>query len=301
MHEVIARFGAFEVDSGPRQLTRDGKPIHLTPKAFDFLLLLIEEAPHVIRKDELHSRLWPDTFVVDATLVSIVKQVRRALDDNGAISPIIRTAHRVGYAFAAPVDRAVMPDSDMSRWLVVGPRRIGLTGIEHLIGRDPASSVHLDAAGVSRRHARILVRGRDAVLEDLGSKNGTAVNGRPLEGSVTLKDDDEIRIGPVVILFKCSAHGQSTETVGRSASGMSPSRDAAERCHRRDAHSRYFDFPLVRRSTRRWYRAAVRSVTVPAHLQLADWIEIDRMSVRFGRLIPRALVIRPGVPWQDRM
>lgn len=219
MHDVIARFGAFEVDAGPRQLRRDGKPIHLTPKAFDFLLLLIEEAPHVVRKDDLHRRLWPDTFVVDATLVSVVKEVRRALDDHGAVSPIIRTAHRVGYAFAAPIDRPVVSDSSVSRWLVVGGRRIGLTGVEHIVGRDPASSIHLDAVGVSRRHARILLRERNAVLEDLGSKNGTTVNGHPLDGSVTLRDDDEIRIGPVVVLYKCSARGQSTETVARSTPG----------------------------------------------------------------------------------
>ena len=169
-------------------------------------------------------------FVVDATLVSVVKEVRRALDDSQSVSPIVRTAHRVGYAFAAPVDR-VAPHSNVSRWLVVGSRRIALTGIEHVIGRDPASSIHVDAAGVSRRHAHILVRGHDAVLEDLGSKNGTTVNGRALEGSVTLEDEDQIGIGPVVVLFRCSASGESTETTVRSASPAVPrSAEAGHRC-----------------------------------------------------------------------
>jgi DNA-binding winged helix-turn-helix (wHTH) protein len=215
---MIARFGAFELDSGPRQLTYDGTPIHLTPKAFDFLLLLIEEAPRIVRKDELHRRLWPDTFVVDATLVSVVKEVRRALSDHASTFPIIRTAHRVGYGFAAPVERHVLPGSTVSRWLVVGRRRIGLVGLEHVIGRDPVSAVHLDAVGVSRRHARILVHAQHAVLEDLGSKNGTAVNGQPLDGSVALNDGDEIRLGPVVIVYRCSPRGESTETVARNAS-----------------------------------------------------------------------------------
>ena len=225
MHDVIARFRNFHIDSASRQLERGGNPIHLTPKAFDFLLLLIEAAPRIVRKDELHKRLWPDTFVVDSTLVSVVKEVRRAVGDHGSTSPIIRTAHRVGYGLAAPVERSVGPGSMVSRWLVVGRRRIGLVGYEHIIGRDPVSTIHLDAVGVSRRHARILVQDHDAILEDLGSKNGSSVNGHALEGSVALKDGDEIHLGPVVVLYRCSAHGESTETVSRTASNARGSRD----------------------------------------------------------------------------
>ena len=213
--DVIARFETFELDSEQRQLRRAGKPIHLAPKAFDFLLLLIEEAPRIVRKEKLHKHLWPDTFVVDSTLVSVVKQVRRALGDDASTSPIIRTAHRVGYGFAAALERTVGHGSTVSRWLMVGRGRITLSGLEHVIGRDPASAVYIDSPGVSRRHARIVLDGGDAVLEDLGSKNGTAVNGQPLNGTVMLKDGDEIRLGPVVILYRSSARGESTETVAR--------------------------------------------------------------------------------------
>jgi DNA-binding winged helix-turn-helix (wHTH) protein len=55
---VIVRFGTFVLDSDRRQLTRDGVAIHLTPKAFDLLALLADEAPRVVRKTELHERLW---------------------------------------------------------------------------------------------------------------------------------------------------------------------------------------------------------------------------------------------------
>jgi len=233
VHDVIARFREFQIDSASRQLVRAGEPIHLTPKAFDILLLLIEEAPRIVRKSELHARLWPDTFVVDSTLVSVVKEVRRALGDHASTLPIIRTAHRVGYGFVAPLEK-IVPASTVSRWVIAGRRRIGLTGLEHVIGRDPASAVHLDAVGVSRRHARILVRDHDAILEDLGSKNGSSVNGQPLDGGITLKDGDEIRLGPVVILYRCSAHGESTETVSRTASGSrAPGRGRPGRPDRR--------------------------------------------------------------------
>jgi pSer/pThr/pTyr-binding forkhead associated (FHA) protein len=86
---------------------------------------------------------------------------------------------------------------------------------ENLIGRDPSSAVWLDAAGVSRRHARIVVDGAKTMLEDLGSKNGTTIRGSEVTGSAVLRDGDEVRIGPVVILYRAAVGGASTETVTR--------------------------------------------------------------------------------------
>lgn len=108
---MIARFGRFAVDSGARQLTRDGNRVHLTPKAFDLLLLLIDEAPRVVRKDEIHRRLWPGTFVVDSTLAGVVKAGREALtQDLGplrAVRPVRLVAfarHRTPNALGARAD-----------------------------------------------------------------------------------------------------------------------------------------------------------------------------------------------------
>jgi DNA-binding winged helix-turn-helix (wHTH) protein len=214
---VTARFGPFVLDSERRQLTRDDVAIHLTPKAFDLLLLLIAEAPRVIRKNELHDRLWPGTFVSDATLVALVKQLRRALGNHGARPPIVRTVHRVGYAFGAALERVESVPSVVSRWLVVGGRRCALVDRETVIGRDPAATVHLDAAGVSRRHARIVVDGSIALLEDLGSKNGTALRGELITKPTELRDGDEIRVGPVALGYRSSNRGVSTETTTRVA------------------------------------------------------------------------------------
>ena len=216
---MTARFGSFVLDSERRQLTRDGVEIHLTPKAFDLLLLLIAEAPRVIRKGELHDRLWPGTFVSDSTLVALVKQLRRALGDHGARPPIVRTAHRVGYAFGAALERVESGPSVVSRWLVVDGRRCALVDRETVIGRDPAAAVHLDAAGVSRRHARIVVEGSVALLEDLGSKNGTALRGELITKPTELRDGDEIRVGPVALSYRSSDRGVSTETTTRVAGG----------------------------------------------------------------------------------
>jgi DNA-binding winged helix-turn-helix (wHTH) protein len=210
---VTVRFGAFVLDSDRRQVTHDGEEVHLTPKAFDLLSLLVAEAPRVVRKSELHDRLWPGTFVSDATLVGLVKELRRALGDHGGKTPIIRTAHGVGYAFAASCERTGSSSPSISRWIVSGGRRIVLHDGENFIGRDPASEIWLDVPGVSRRHARMVVGLDGVVLEDLGSKNGTSVGGKSIDGRVALHDGDRIQVGPILIIYHASATGISTETV----------------------------------------------------------------------------------------
>jgi len=210
------RFGPFELDSVRRQLLKDGGDVHLTPKAFDLLALLIAEAPRVVRKDELHQKLWTDTFVSDATLVGLIKELRRALDDRDASAPFIRTAHGVGYAFAGELQRILPSLPSVSRWIVAGSRRITLVDGENIIGRDPSATVQLDASGISRRHARIVVTAGGARIEDLDSKNGTMVNEEPVSAAVTLHDGDRISVGPIVVIYHASASGVSTETIVRS-------------------------------------------------------------------------------------
>ena len=73
---MVVRFGSFSLATDSRRLTRGGEHLHLTPKAFDLLALLIDAAPRVVPKSELHARLWPDSFVADTTLVGLVKAQR---------------------------------------------------------------------------------------------------------------------------------------------------------------------------------------------------------------------------------
>lgn len=219
---MTVRFDSFELDAGRRLLLRDGCVVHLQPKAFDLLKLLVDAAPRVVPKSELHERLWPNSVVSDSTLVYLVKEIRRALGDHGRAQPLIRTAHRVGYAFDAPIARATLVS--LSRWLVAGEKRIALTEGEHLIGRDPEADVLLDSSTVSRRHARLVVTGEGAVLEDLGSKNGTTVGGTRITDAVTLHNGDGIVCGQVVLTYRESGAGMPTVTqVGLS--GSAPSRD----------------------------------------------------------------------------
>ena len=148
----------------------------------------------------------------DAALVALVKELRRALEDNDPQTRIVRTAHGVGYACAAPIDREPARPTPVSRWIVTGGRRIALADGENVIGREPAAAILLDVAGVSRRHARISVSGSDVVLDDLGSKNGTFVGGERVSAPVRLRDGDEIRTGAVVMRFRMTTPKGATAT-----------------------------------------------------------------------------------------
>jgi DNA-binding winged helix-turn-helix (wHTH) protein len=210
----MQRFSSFVFDPDLRQLSRDGSDIHLTPKAFDLLGVLLEAAPRVVSKATLHERLWPRSFVSDATLVGLVKELRRALDDHDRGAPLIRTVPRVGYAFCrATMDGASSADG-ASGWIIVGGRRIALRDGENTIGRDPLCSVWIDVASVSRRHARIVCSGMRAVLEDAGSKNGTTVGQEPVSAARELRDGDKIAFGRVDAIFCASESGIPTVTEG---------------------------------------------------------------------------------------
>jgi DNA-binding winged helix-turn-helix (wHTH) protein len=208
----MARFGTFDLDSQRRQLRRGDEDLHLTPKAFDLLSVLVDAAPRVVPKSELHQRLWPAGVVTDATLVGLVKEIRRVLEDTDPQEPLIRTAHRVGYAFDVPVTRAPPQAPRLSHWLIVGERRIALMEGENIIGRDPDVNVCLDFATVSRRHARLLVTSTGAVLEDLASKNGTSVEGTRISASQPLRNGQQFSCGHLDMTYRESGAGLPTAT-----------------------------------------------------------------------------------------
>jgi DNA-binding winged helix-turn-helix (wHTH) protein len=210
----MQRFGAFVFDAERRQLSREGADVHLTPKAFDLLVLLLGAAPRVVSKKELHEHLWPRGVVSDATLVGLVKELRRALGDRDSESPLIRTVPRVGYAFGGATTTATMSAPTVSGWLVMRGTRIPLRPGENTVGRDPSSTVRIDAASVSRRHARIVCSGTRVVLEDAGSKNGTTVGAEAVSSPRELREGDRISFGHVEAMFWASESSVPTVTVG---------------------------------------------------------------------------------------
>jgi DNA-binding winged helix-turn-helix (wHTH) protein len=214
-----ARFGEFIVDFETRQLLRDAHPVHLTPKAYQLLVLLVEAQPRALSKDELQQGLWPSTFVDEANLSVVVAELRSALGDDARQPRYVRTVHGFGYAFAATVARDQPTPAPGSLrggawWLHSESTHAKLQEGDNAVGRELPTDVWLDSGSVSRRHAKIVVEGMTAWLEDLGSKNGTTVNGQKVTTRVKLSDGDEVRFGAVLMRLRWAVAAGSTETLG---------------------------------------------------------------------------------------
>jgi DNA-binding winged helix-turn-helix (wHTH) protein len=217
-----ARFGEFLLDVDLRQLRGPSGNLHLSPKAFDLLALLVANRTRVLSKIELQERLWPETFVIDTNLASLIAEIREALSDDAKHPRFIRTAHRVGYAFCGAVtDDASNPLVTRANlnlcWLLKDGRRIPLSSGENILGRDLEGIIDIDSPSVSRRHARIRVLEHDATIEDLESKNGTYVRGERVSAApVPLSDGDELRIGSVSLRFRQQTTSGSTMTLAET-------------------------------------------------------------------------------------
>ena len=213
------QFDGFTLDLDARQLTSESQAVHLSPKAFDLLALLIAKRPRMVPKAELIGQLWPGTFVVEANLANLVSEIRAALNDHERTKKYIRTIHRRGYAFSGDARDATDPDGvnagHVSCWIEWGRLRFPLEPGEYVIGRDPDAGIRLDSTTVSRRHARLLVSESQTVLEDFGSKNGTFIDGERLVAPRMLVDGDAIQIGDLLVTYHSPGTG-STVTLGQS-------------------------------------------------------------------------------------
>lgn len=214
---VIYRFDEFSVDPGTRRLLRSGQELHLSPKAFDLLVTLIENREQALAKADLQQKLWPSTYVLETNLAGLVAEIRHVLGDAADDPRYVRTMHRFGYWFIGTVAQdpgagaAAAPHSHY--WVIWESRQIALGPGENVLGRAADAAVWIDAPGVSRHHARIRLADTDAILEDLGSKNGTYLRGERVTTAASLRDGDQIRLGSVVVTFRVPAPAGSTATV----------------------------------------------------------------------------------------
>jgi len=99
----IYEFGEFRMETAERLLLGKEGPIPLTPKAFDTLLILVQQSGHLIEKDDLMQQVWPDTTVEEANLARNVWALRKALGDDNDRHCYIETVPKRGYRFIAPV------------------------------------------------------------------------------------------------------------------------------------------------------------------------------------------------------
>lgn len=210
------RFGDCVFDIRARELTRGGHPVHLPPKPFRLLELLLSRRPHPVARSEICDVLWPSTAVGVSSLARVVVDLRTAIGDDARHPRLVRTVHGFGYAFSGEAVWEQAPGSApldaLACRLVWGEREIPLAEGEHVVGRVPEASVWIDSISVSRRHARIVVSAGRATLEDLGSKNGTWLRGKRVVAASELADGDMITVGSVVLKFRAARVAVSTQT-----------------------------------------------------------------------------------------
>ncbi|MEO8217799.1 MAG: FHA domain-containing protein [Acidobacteriota bacterium] len=206
------RFGEIVLDTAARQLARGPVSLHLSPKAFDLLTLLISERPRAMHRQEIVDALWPTSFVVDANLPNLIGEVRRSIGD--AQRDIIRTVHGTGYAFASPIheEDSERLEPDCAHLILVAGREHYLSNGEHLVGRQPTADVFLSAGSVSRKHALIRISGGLATVTDLESKHGTFIGNKLVREESRLTEGDRLRFGRVEVRYRALAGSGATDS-----------------------------------------------------------------------------------------
>jgi DNA-binding winged helix-turn-helix (wHTH) protein len=108
---LIYSFDSFILDTGTRELRRDGKLVALEPQVFDLLVLLIDNRDQVVSKDDIIASVWRGRIVSESTLGSRVNAARKAIGDSGDRQTLIRTIARKGFRFVGALSDEPPPDA----------------------------------------------------------------------------------------------------------------------------------------------------------------------------------------------
>jgi len=161
----LYEFGSFRIDTVERVLFRDGEPVPLTPKVFDILLMLIENAGHVVEKDRLMIAIWPDSFVEEGNLTQNISTLRKALGEGENGHECIQTIARRGYRFVASVrevldegDNSIVEEHSTSRFIVEQEREASVAREHDAKGEQAILEETPAASRWERRASRLGVR-----------------------------------------------------------------------------------------------------------------------------------------------
>lgn len=164
LEKPVYRFSDFTLEPAERRLSEAGKPVALTPKVFDTLVLLVERAGHLVSKDELMKLLWPRGYVDESNLTKHIWVIRRALGDGEPESRFIETVPKLGYRFIAQVTTggepaAPTPRSDPNQSIAAPAPAASPAG-----GPDAEAAAPAPDPGRLRHHAWVVGAALVAVL-----------------------------------------------------------------------------------------------------------------------------------------
>lgn len=193
------RFGDLSFDGRRRLLYRGALPVHLSPRAFQLLALLLERRPDAVVREEITEALWPGLDAPPGGLASVVSELRQGLGTPASGPAWVRTVHGFGYAFDGEAHE-----------LPRNPRHVlfrGLQSVElapggNVLGREKTAAVRLGHPTVAHEHARIVVTDDRAELEDLTRSGSTYRGGEAVRGRVVLEDGDVIGVGEIRLTYR---------------------------------------------------------------------------------------------------
>ena len=213
----VLRFADYELDLDAYALRRHGQTVRLEKMPMEVLILLVQRPGALLSRSDIHAALWgADVFVDrDAAINTAIRKIRRALRDDPAKPQFVETVVGKGYRFVAAVESDAHSGSrSLPSYLVTrGRKKFVLSAGEMIFGRDPAAQVCIDHPSVSRRHAVLSIGANGTVLRDLGSRNGTFLNGQQVDRPVKVASGAIIGLGPVMLTFVVVTAMPSTESV----------------------------------------------------------------------------------------
>jgi Tol biopolymer transport system component/DNA-binding winged helix-turn-helix (wHTH) protein len=208
-------FGSFSLDPAEHRLLSNGQPVALTPRVFDLLRVLVENAGHLVEKERLLTEVWHDAVVEEANLTRAISVLRKVLGENGT-THYIETVPKVGYRFIVPVhvrhgdpfERGERVAHRVHRRALVAALAAslllaaGTLAYIVLSGRAPAGGI--DAAGGSR-HRQITFTGKELTpsLSPDGQR-AAYVSNEPPYRKVMVQD---LAGGPPVEVFRAPETG----------------------------------------------------------------------------------------------
>ena len=208
------RFADFELDLAAYVLRAHGEAVRLEKIPMEVLILLVQRAGTLVERSDIAEAVWgPELFVEhEAAINTAVRKIRQVLGDDAAAPRFVETVVGKGYRFVAAVER-LTPAGEPRYTVKFGGQEFVLRSGETVLGRDPAAGVYVEHASVSRRHARLSIEAGRARLQDLGSRNGTFLNGQRLDAPAEILEDAIIGLGPVTLVLSVLRAPASTQSM----------------------------------------------------------------------------------------
>jgi len=161
------RFGEFTLDADQKVLLRHGKPLLLAPKVLETLLTLVQNSGRIIEKEELMTRVWPDTFVEESNLTYTIVQLRKTLRDDARHPRYIETIPKRGYRFIGDVEEVLSDMGVVSNELA---QRVKTPVVESL---DAPNSLKSHGAA---KEQRILIENKSVTSETIEAEQGEKIH-----------------------------------------------------------------------------------------------------------------------------